>query len=31
MVVFHILFYAKDLSIGLKRRIERRNSGYKGA
>ena len=31
MVVFHILFDAKDLPIGLKRRIEGRNSSYKGA
>lgn len=31
MVVFHILFYAKDLSIGLKRRVKCRYSGYKGA
>lgn len=30
MVVFHVLFDAKDLSIGLKRRIESCNSGYKG-
>lgn len=31
MVVFHVLFYAKDLSIGLKRRVESRYSSYKGA
>lgn len=31
MVVFHVLFDAKDLPIGLKRRIKRRNSSYKGA
>lgn len=31
MVVFHILFYAKYLPIGLKRRVEGRDSSYKGA
>lgn len=31
MVVFHVLFDAKDFPIGLKRRVESRNRGYKGA
>lgn len=31
MVIFHVLFDAKDLPIGLKRRVESRNSSYKGA
>ena len=31
MVVFHVLLDAKDLPIGLKRRVKRRYGGYKGA